>query len=263
MAILQIEVLSGYLERKVPVTAIVPIDNPLTKVQEENYKMVVLLHGYNGNNMDWVTNTGIVKYAEENNLVVVMPAGENKFYIDNIKTGEAYGRFIGEELIACMRKLLPVSTKREDTCIGGLSMGGFGAVVNGLRFPDTFGYIVSLSGALFLEPMMSEKNEEVLIRKEKFDALLGTSEQMLHTDADYRETLENLLKKNPQKIPEIYLACGTDDFWYRASESFSKYLTHMNVGHLFVETKADHEWSFWNCYIERAIKWFGNRGAAV
>lgn len=256
MAVLQIEMLSKYLERKVCVSAIVPIDNPLTEERNDSYKMLILLHGYNGSHMDWISNTNIIAYAEENNLVVVMPAGENKFYIDNLKTGEAYGKFIGEELIDYMRQLLPVSAKREDTCIGGLSMGGYGALVNGLRFSDTFGYIFSLSGALFFETLLNEEAEEAIIRKQKFERLLGTYEELIHSDAYYIRLIENLIQDKSRVMPDIYLACGTDDFWYRASLDFSNYLKDMDVSHLFVEDKADHEWGFWNRYVEKVLKWF-------
>ena len=256
MAILTVEIFSKLLERKVPVSVIVPLDNPMKKEQPQRYRMLILLHGYNGNNMDWITNTDIVRYAEENNLAIVMPAGENKFYIDNWKTKEPYGRFIGEELVDYMRKLLPVSCERRDTCIGGLSMGGYGALVNGLRYPDTFGFIVSLSGALFLEKLLREDTEESLGRRQKFDALLGTYEELRKTDADYVNLLERILQSERRNVPAIYLACGTDDFWYRASSDFSDYLKQRGVEHVFTETKADHEWNFWNAYIEKAIQWF-------
>lgn len=260
MAILQIEVLSKYLQRKVPVTAIVPIDNPIQSEKNAEYKLVVLLHGYNGSNMDWVTNTNIIRYAEENNIAVVMPAGENKFYIDNLRTGEAYGKFIGEELIDYMRRLLPVSNRREDTCIGGLSMGGYGAVVNGLRFPDTFGAVISLSGAFFLEPLLLEETEDSVGRKKLFDTLLGAYEELLNSDANYKKLLEKLLSEDKESVPGMYLACGTEDYWYRASLSLTEYFKQKKVEYCFEETKADHEWSFWNAYIEKALKWFCNHG---
>lgn len=72
------------------------------------------------------------------NLAVVMPAGENAFYIDQPEMGTMHGKFIGEELVDITRRMFPLSRKREDTYIGGLSMGGFGALRNGLKYHDTF-----------------------------------------------------------------------------------------------------------------------------
>lgn len=44
-----------------------------------------------------------------------------------------YGDFIGRELVELTRKIFPLSHKREDTFIGGLSMGGYGAIPNGIE----------------------------------------------------------------------------------------------------------------------------------
>lgn len=49
-----------------------------------------------------------------------MPSGENRFYLDDEKSGELYGEFIGKELVEFTRKLFPLSDKREDTFIAGL-----------------------------------------------------------------------------------------------------------------------------------------------
>ena len=46
------------------------------------------------------------------------------------------------------RRMFPLSHRREDTFHAGFSMGGFGAIRNGLKYYDTFGYIAVLSGAL-------------------------------------------------------------------------------------------------------------------
>lgn len=237
-------------------SAIVPVDNPLVNAPQETYRWVVLLHGYNGSHMDCITNTNIVNYAEQNNIIVVMPSGENKFYIDNSITGECYGKFIGEELVNYMRALLPVSKRREDTGIGGISMGGYGAMINGLRYPDTFGHIMTLSAALFLEPLLSEEKEDSVQRRLLFNRLLGDCETLIHTDADCRYLADKLCGNGAAQIPNIYMACGTEDFWYPASVSFREYLRTKGIDTVLEETKADHEWQFWNTYMERALKWF-------
>lgn len=77
-----------------------------------------------------------------------MPSGENRFYLDDEKSGELYGEFIGKELVEFTRKLFPLSDKREDTFIAGLSMGGYGAIRNGLKYAENFGCVIGLSAAL-------------------------------------------------------------------------------------------------------------------
>lgn len=57
-------------------------------------------------------------------------------------------RYVGEELPAFTRRLFPLSSRREDTFIAGLSMGGYGALNAGLTYPETFGKVAALSAAL-------------------------------------------------------------------------------------------------------------------
>ena len=75
----------------------------------------------------------IEKWAGEKGFAVIMPSGANSFYLDNDATGERFGGFIGEELVEVTRKMFSLSDRREDTAVAGLSMGGFGALRNGLK----------------------------------------------------------------------------------------------------------------------------------
>ena len=135
MALIQFTYVSNVLLRSVPVQVILPADKlspegeylPLKK-----YKTLYLLNGLWGSHVDWVSGTRIQRWAEERDLAVVMPAGENSFYVDRPGFHTEYGKWIGEELVEITRRMFPLSHKREDTFIGGLSMGGFGALRNGL-----------------------------------------------------------------------------------------------------------------------------------
>ena len=75
----------------------------------------------------WYTHS---RFANERGLCVVMPSGENMFYVDQEHTHNHYSQFIGEELVEMTRAMFPLSHKKEDTFIAGLSMGGYGAIVN-------------------------------------------------------------------------------------------------------------------------------------
>ena len=129
MAFIQVSFMSKTLMRTVPLQVILPVDKftfGQPEREEKPFKTLYLLHGIFGNETDWVHGTRIQRWAEEKNLAVVMPAGENAFYVDQPSIGAMHGQFIGEELVEITRKMFPLSRKREDTFIGGLSMGGFG-----------------------------------------------------------------------------------------------------------------------------------------
>lgn len=87
-------------------------------LNKNNYKTLYLLHGIIGDNTDWLYGTRIQRFANELDLCVVMPAGENSFYVDKPWTAQMYGQFIGEELVEFTRKTFLLSDKREDTFIG-------------------------------------------------------------------------------------------------------------------------------------------------
>ena len=134
MAVFQVNFMAETLGRTVPLFAILPTDKsylPGMERREEGkpYKTLYLLHGIVGNYTDWIYGTRIQRWAEERDLAVVMPSGDNSMYLDHAV--DRYGEFIGKELVEFTRKTFPLSGKREDTYIGGLSMGGFGALRNG------------------------------------------------------------------------------------------------------------------------------------
>ncbi|MBQ1641096.1 MAG: acetylesterase, partial [Lachnospiraceae bacterium] len=144
MALIQVNYLSKALFRTVPLNVILPVDrfdadtDRYLNGPERKYKTLYLLHGLLGNYTDWVSQTRIQKWAEEKNLAVVMPSGDNAFYFNSRTPWNDYGTFIGQELVEITRRMFPLSDKREDTYIAGLSMGGFGALRNGIVYSDTF-----------------------------------------------------------------------------------------------------------------------------
>lgn len=151
MALLQVNFNSAILHRKVPMQVILPTDAGSGSTGP--FKTLYLLHGLMDNCTVWTSNTRIERWAMERSLAVVMPSAENSFYVD-IPCGSSpfgdFGAYVGQELVKMTRKMFPLSPRREDTFIAGLSMGGFGALRNGLKFSNTFGYIACLSGAIHI-----------------------------------------------------------------------------------------------------------------
>ena len=52
-----------------------------------------------------------MRYAEEHDLAVVMPSGDNSFYVDHPEAMNNYGKFVGKELVELTRKMFPLSRK--------------------------------------------------------------------------------------------------------------------------------------------------------
>ena len=98
------------------------------------YPVLYLLHGLSDDHTIWSRRTSIERYAAEYELAVVMPDGERGFYTDMMQ-GPRYWTMLTEELPAIAASFFPISTRREDTYVAGLSMGGYGALKCALRLP--------------------------------------------------------------------------------------------------------------------------------
>ena len=254
MALIQVNFVSSTLQRTVPVQVILPVDKlaPDEKLPaEKKFKTLYLLHGYLGNYTDWVSGTRIQRWAEERDLCVVMPSGDNAFYVDRPETGNCYGQFIGEELVEITRRMFPLSRKREDTFIGGLSMGGFGAMRNGLKYHDTFGAIISFSGVLQLldadaaSPRATDRIFE--------EGLFGDLEAAVKSDKNPAVLANNLAYG--KDLPKVYIACGTEDSLLPHSRNFRDLLIENGFHVTYEEGPGGHEWDFWDTYIKKAIDW--------
>ena len=178
MAIIEVNFISKCLMRVVTFNAIIPVDKfgpQAENAEQKPLKTLYLLHGIFGNYTDWVNGTRIQAWAEANDLAVIMPSGENRFYLDDEKSGELYGEFIGKELVEFTRKLFPLSDKREDTFIAGLSMGGYGAIRNGLKYAENFGCVIGLSAALVHDTWKDADNSAPIFtfRRNYYEAVFG------------------------------------------------------------------------------------------
>ena len=138
-----------------------PKDVPFFFKENPHYqrpaKTLILLHGYSGDSTDWLYNSAAADYSLKYNLAVVMPSGGVSFYVDKKATGHQYCKYIGEDLIKYLRDTFGLAQNREDTFIGGLSMGGFGALHTGLMYPETFGGVIALSSALIIDGLKNMK----------------------------------------------------------------------------------------------------------
>ena len=260
MAFIQVNLLSRCLMRTVPVNVILPVDK-LTfpgqpEREEKPFKTLYLLHGIFGSYIDWVNGTRIERFANEHDLAVVMPSGDNAFYVDQADTNNFYGAFVGQELVELTRRLFPLSRKREDTFIGGLSMGGYGAMRNGLKYSDTFGCIISLSGALHLEEMAARTEDPgpFLNNASYIRALFGDQSKLLESDCNPKYLIHQL-KAAGKPIPRIYMACGDQDSLLPANRDMAAFLMAQGVDVTFDIGPGNHEWDFWDTYIREAIQW--------
>lgn len=263
MAVLQVNFMAETLGRTVPLMVILPTDKVYfadmpRREEGKPFKTLYLMHGIVGDCTDWLYGTRIRRWAEEKDLCVVMPSGDNAFYLDQPWAGNCYSEYIGKELVEFTRKTFPLSHKREDTYIGGLSMGGYGAIYNGLKYHDTFGAIVGLSSALVIDEEMPVEVENPRFPSERNDykrSIYGPDlEEVVRSDKNPVNLVARLLEEKAQ-LPKIYLACGEDDFLFEKNNRFVSFLKEKGVDYTYETGPGSHEWDFWDTYIKRALEW--------
>ena len=214
-------------------------------------KTLYLLHGMSDDEGTWMRRTSIDRYAEEHGLAVVMPDGGLGWYTDMYR-GLAWFKFISGELPALCRRFFPIlSDKREDTYIGGNSMGGYGALKCALRAPQTFSKVISLSGAL--DAADTAINNTVPATRRYWEDVFGPAEDVSGSENDLFAAATALT--DPALRPRIYMWCGTEDFLYGQNTRMRDHLRALGYDLTYEESPGDHQWQYWDKKIAGALDW--------
>ena len=242
MAYLRIEYYSQALHRTTAFEMVIPNDlREGVPEPKEPMKTLFLLHGYTGKAGNWVPEGLPEKYK----FAIVMPTAENSFYLNGEATGTAYQTLVGEELVDYVRRTFGLCRGPEDTCIAGLSMGGFGALHTGLAYPETFGKIGALSSALIVHEIAKLKPGES-----------NAVANYAYYERDVNpEVLAKKLKDAGKKIPEIYMCCGTEDFLIENNRELHRFFEKEGIPHEYHEGPGTHDMVFWREYIAKIVEW--------
>lgn len=262
MAWLQINFFSNCLMRSVPLNVLLPVEEigppNIPKPKFKPLKTLYLLHGYRGNCNDWLLGCDVQAISQEFGIAIVMPSGNNDFYVDAPNGSKDMSRFISNELVDFTRRLLPLSDKREDTILGGLSMGAFGTLYNCFAHSEVFGHGISLSAPAILDTesivnLSDEPNFMGIMRgyyQEVFDEdIIHLSESPLNP-----KVAAKLLMDSGNPIPNMYIACGYNDNLKYDNRRLCKYLNEIGLPYYYEEGPGTHEWAFWKPYLRRGLE---------
>lgn len=245
-------------------TYILPNDYPPMMTEQNPHfqrgtKTLYLLHGISGNELDWECNGMAEDLALRYNLAIIMVTAGNNFYLDRAATGTKYGTFVGQEIVDFTRKTFGLSERREDTLIGGLSMGGFGAIHTAWAYPDTFGGVVALSSALIIHNIQGMKpgTSDMMANYEYYREVFGDLEKVEESENN-PEVLFMKCKAEGKAIPALYMAIGQDDFLYDENQIMRKFLEEQGADFRYEEGPGIHDWNFWNKYITNGLEYILN-----
>ena len=249
MAMLEIRTVSRELRMSTSITVLLP-DVP---VPEGGFPTAYLLHGFSGDDSDWLRHTRVEDYAGRRGLAVVLPCGYNSAYTD-MKYGQRYFSYLADELPEYLRSILPLSRDSEKTFVGGDSMGGYGAMKWALSRPDFFGAAASFSGSLRVQDRMEGKSAN---SGNQCAGMYGDPPVILKDSQDLFYMLEQLKREN-RRIPRLFCCCGKADkpHIYGAFVNFTHHAQTLGVPVTASEQEgAGHTWDYWESMLPGVLDW--------
>lgn len=218
-----------------------------------HYPVLYLLHGNNGNATDWITQgnlqataDALIERKEIAPVVIVMPQGGTDWYVDRKEKIETA---FFEDLMPEIEKHYGVLAQRNARVIGGVSMGGFGALRYAMTHPRYFCGALLLSPAIYADepPADSAARRVGVFGEQQFDPRIWHA-------LNYPALWPRYLSK-PYRLP-MFIAAGDDDLIIQAEASLL--YTHLrqvgNPAALRI-VGGGHTWDVWRTLLPHALRY--------
>ncbi|MCQ2432406.1 MAG: esterase family protein [Clostridia bacterium] len=251
MALMHTHLLSNVLGMYISVEVLLP----QTEVPEHGFRTVWLLHGWSDDETMWTRRTSLERYADQHKVAVIMPTVHLSCYTD-MTHGLKYYTFVSEELPELMRNIFPLSCKREDNAVAGLSMGGEGSLKIGLSKPENFGCIGCLSAGAHNEPWNPDPKPD-----DPYFFLQHSGKKLEGIPEDTFGNAEKILKEG-LPVPRIYHAIGSSDPLLDSAhetKAFFEAIPGNPFSYTYEEHPGSHNWEFWDTHIKRFLNFFDGK----
>ena len=203
-----------------------------------------LLHGLSDDHTIWMRRTSIERYVAGLPLVVVMPDGGRGWYTNAVE-GDAYEDDLVKDVVGLVDRTFPVKAERSGRAIGGLSMGGYGAVKVGLKHHEMFASVNSHSGALGFA-RIDPKDDRGL--SPESGRIFGKSPK-----GGSEDPWAIVEKVDHGRLPAMRIDCGVGDFLLDQNREFHSHLESLHISHEYQEYPGSHDWGYWDTHVQQAI----------
>ncbi|MDB4970624.1 MAG: putative esterase [Myxococcales bacterium] len=226
MSVVTVELYSAALGRTTTYSALVP------EVGAPPWAVLYLLHGHDDDHRAWLYKSSLLRHAAGLPLLIVMPSGENSYYVG------AHERLIVDDLPADVARTFRAREGR--AAIGGLSMGGYGAIRLGLKYPERYASIYAHSSRL---PARAELPSLPW-------AGFADGDEAALDDLDV-DTLA--ARVDGAAMGALSFDCGTDDPLLPDNARFHARLHALDVPHQYREHPGAHTWEYWDRHVVDAL----------
>lgn len=242
---------SKLMGREMPYRVILPVEYGANS--SKRFPVIYLLHGLMGHFNNWTDLTGLARFGRQHHAIIVTPEGGDGWYTDSASSAnDRYESYIIGELIPEIDAKYRTDKRREARGIAGLSMGGYGALKFGLKYPQMFSLAGSFSGALGAASI-TEKQFPGAIGK-TIDSIFGPAESETRKSNDIFAITRALSPEAVKTLPFIYLDCGTEDFLFDNNREFVSLLIERIVPHEYRQLPGAHEWKYWNQQVQEFLR---------
>lgn len=213
----------------------------------KRHSVVYILHGWMNDYNSVVYHTEIGKLSDLYSFIIVMPdGGINKWYYDSPENSDyRYGTYVGKEVPEYIDKNYKTIKKRSARAITGYSMGGFGAFNAVINYPETFGSVGSMSGAVDIRSFNKKWNLEKIFGKYNENTRLWDD-----------VTIYNNLNKVSEKKLNIIISCGSEDFFIDINRELHEKMKEYDLKHTYIESPGGHNWDYWRKEIKFQMLYF-------
>jgi enterochelin esterase-like enzyme len=235
---------------------------------ERAYPVTYLLHGYGDADDGWIQFGEVNRLADDAikagkipPMIIVTPDGFTSFYINTADGKLNYEDFFIKELIPHIEKTYKVKAERKYRGIAGLSMGGYGALMYALKYPNLFVASAPLSAAVWTD------NDIINLDEGMFNGLFGNSmgknlkgKERLTPAWLSNSPLAIIEKKTKEELAAVsyWIDCGDDDFLTIGNAQLHIALTNKKVPHEFRMRDGAHNWTYWRTGIIDALSFIGD-----
>lgn len=242
---------SKLMAREMNYRVVLPAGYADAKNAAMRYSTLYLLHGLTGSFANWTDRTKVAEYALKHNFIIVTPDGGNGWYSDSVSTpNDKYESYIVKELVPEIDKIYRTHADRDHRVVAGLSMGGYGGLKFGLKYPEMFWLAGSFSGAIGAAEF-TEKTAGAIGKS--LDAIYGAEGSAGRAANDVFKLIRDLTPEKQKAIPFLYVSCGNEDFLINNNRDFMKLLVEKKVPHEYRQHPGVHDWVFWDDQIREFL----------
>lgn len=242
---------SKLMARKMPYNVILPQTYNEKSAENRRFGVLYLLHGLTGSYENWATRTKLSEYAKAYDLIIVMPEGENGWYTDSpVNPNDKYETYITDELIPEIDKKYRPKSDRSNRMIAGLSMGGYGALKFGIKYPERFSFAGSFSGALSI-PTDGWTFDFV---RPSIKTAFGEANSPTVKSNDIYALIKDMPEAKVKELPYFYFDCGTEDFLIKPNRDFAALLLTKKIPYEYRELPGKHDWKYWDAQVQEFLR---------